>query len=42
MSKDIMRPLPDGDTDYDGEEAEDSEYQEWLDDWRFEMNTYNL
>lgn len=41
MSKDITRILPDDYTDFDGEEADDTEYQEWLDDWRNEMNTYN-
>lgn len=41
MSKDITRILPDGDTDFDGEEVDDTEYQEWLDDWRYECNTYN-
>lgn len=41
MGKDILINHPDGETDFDGEETEDTEYQEWLDDWRFEMNTYN-
>ena len=40
MSKEILRHLPNGD-DYDGDEPDDTEYQEWLDDWRLEMNTYN-
>lgn len=40
MSKEVLRHLPDGD-DYDEEEADDTEYQEWLEEWRFEMNTYN-
>lgn len=41
MGKEILRKLPDGDTDFDGEEADDTEYQEWLDDWRFEISTLN-
>lgn len=41
MGKEILIRLPDGDIDYDGEEPNDIEYQEWLEDWRFEMNTYN-
>ena len=41
MGKDILINHSDEDADYDGDEADDTEYQEWLDDWRFEMNTYN-
>ena len=40
MSKEIIIHLPDDD-DYDGDENEDLEYQEMIDDWRFEMSTYN-
>lgn len=41
MSKDIVIRLHDEEDDYDGEELDDTEYQEFLDDWRFGMNTYN-
>lgn len=41
MGKEILRRLPDGETDYDGEEQDDIEYQEWQEDWRFEMSTLN-
>lgn len=41
MKKEILRRLPDGDYDYDGDEMENCEYSEMLDDWRFEMDTYN-
>lgn len=39
--KDIYIKDPDGDIDFDGEETEDPEYQEMLEDWRFEISTYN-
>lgn len=41
MSKEILRVLPDGGTDYDGEEDDDIEYREWQEEWRFEMSTLN-
>lgn len=41
MVKEIIRTLPDGELDFDGEETEDPEYQEMLEDWRFEISTYN-
>lgn len=41
MGREILRQLPDGEIDYDGEEQNDIEYQDWLEDWRFEMSTYN-
>lgn len=41
MVKEIIRRLPDGETDYDGEETEDPSFDEMLEEWRFEMNTYN-
>lgn len=40
MGKEILIQM-DGDIDYDGDEAEDLEYQEMLEDWRFEMSTHN-
>lgn len=39
--KEIIRHLPDGDIDYDGEEEEDESYNEMLEDWRQELSTYN-
>ncbi|WP_298546761.1 hypothetical protein [uncultured Parabacteroides sp.] len=41
MGKEILIQLPDGHTDYDGDEDENDEYLEMVDDWRFEMSTYN-
>ena len=38
--KEIYIKNPDGDLCYDGEETNDPEF-EMLEDWRFEMNTYN-
>lgn len=42
MGKEILRRLPDGDLDYDGEDTEDIEYDEMIEEWRFEMSTYNF
>ena len=39
--KEIYIKIPDGDLCYDGEETNDPEFDEMLEDWRFEMNTYN-
>lgn len=39
--KDIYITDPEGDIDYDGSEDENLEYQEMIDDWRFELSTYN-
>ena len=39
--KEIYIKNPDGDLCYDGEETYDPEFDEMLEDWRFEMNTYN-
>ena len=39
--KEIYIKNPDGDLCYDGEETNDPEFDEMLEDWRFEMNTYN-
>lgn len=39
--KDIMRPLPDGDFDFDGEETENPEFEEIMEEWIWEMSTYN-
>ena len=41
MVRDIYINVPDGDLIYDGEESNDPEFDEMLEDWRFEMNTYN-
>ena len=41
MGKDILRILPNGDLDYDGEEDNDESFNEMLEDWRFEINTFN-
>ena len=38
--KEIYIKNPDGDLCY-GEETNDPEFDEMLEDWRFEMNTYN-
>lgn len=40
MAKEILRRLPDGDVDYDGEEVDDSEYNEMIEEWRFEIQTH--
>lgn len=42
MVKEIIRPLPDGDFDFDGEETEDPEFEEMMEEWWFELNTYNF
>ena len=39
--KEIYIKNPDGDLCYDGEETNDPEFDEMLEDWRFEMNTNN-
>lgn len=41
MGKEIIRQLPDGDCDHDGEEEDDTEHQEMMDNWRFELGTYD-
>lgn len=42
MVKEIIRALPDGDFDFDGEEIEDPEFEEMMEEWWFELNTYNF
>lgn len=39
--KEITRQLSDGYIDYDGDEENNEEYQEMLEEWRFEMSTHN-
>ena len=41
MGKEIIRQLPDGECDYDGDEEDGSEYQEMMDAWGFELSTYD-
>lgn len=40
MGKEILRDLPDDDFDFDGEEEENESFNEMVEDWRFEMQTY--
>lgn len=42
MGKEIIRQSPDGDYEYDGDEENDTEYQEMMDNWRFELSTYDF
>ena len=42
MGKEIIRKLPDGDCDIDGEEDDDTSYQEMMEQWRFEQSTYDF
>lgn len=41
MGKDIMIHLADDYEDYDGYEEDDEEYDAMMEEWRFEMSTYN-
>ena len=42
MGKEIIRKLPDDDCDIDGEEEDDTAYQEMMDNWAFELSTYDF